>query len=1213
MTVEPENLGPLPKYAIDELPPLPEIKRSSFTKEEFDYFVRGIRTDEDQGNKNVSQVIAQTLAGELSQDMPDYAGKKLFDYNSLRDGTALFFEYGSKTKNLAPEQRRLSDSQIIQLFAEDDQGRNIEPGSFLQGFGRDFIPQTLSLAGFIQGGRTGFSLNPMKHPVSLAVSSTIGAILGAGGMKYTGDELMNAIIGDEKIILPEHRASYEAGKSTAGAMAWLPLPFMISKDFSLNTANYMRYLNSRINGIGPTTGGATTPNSIKYTEAIERLITGVGTSARKNKLQTLAVESGATLGVGTGAYIAETEFPENALARVGFEAGLGFKFGLATQPVAALLTNLPGIKNTLRSIVSTVREKGIKESLNPLKMSRQNAAVQRLLNALEDAENAGGDTVENVIKALESDDLLTQLTDETGELIKLTAGTKTGNPTLLAVEAALDNLGGGLKGNRVSGAEKATQALKALIFALADTGDQRALQHVADLSESIFEAEITGEIGKATERVLNAFNQVNKNLSPETQGTNVELGEKIANMVVNGLLPNLRTKEKSLWNKISLNIPIGNFRDSKGDVSEIPNYIRVWNDLKADLPEELRKVLEKEMFTIDGFVRRTTKEMGLDEVATETAGLRPPEGLLAEAQAFQRAQVGDATEEIIFPTANNLVKMRGEALRLVRKYGEGREPDPNLKRIASAMERAFLQDLDNATVGLNFRQDYDNARAYSRALNDSFRRAFAGEMEYLSPELVAKKFLTGGNDVTYLRAKQLEDLANFTLNSAKNFGGDAIKDADDTIGTINQIQEQIIRNARALSFDETTGKVNINALNKYIKENEDLVKLFPKVFDDLKDAKTANILFDNTSAATKRRRATVNNQMSFYNVMNPKIDLQTGRRVGTESPTSAISLLMAGGNRFKTDDLNNLLKLVNAVEDPELRKSAMNGLKSSILEWATMFGGGTSRDTFSSTAMFEALYAPMKNVKEKQSLMNWMTSNGVIDKAETQRLETLLREMVRLERASAKGEIGELVEQTGPVLDYMTAMIGSAIGTRTQRIFTGGSAGPGSIVAAGKGVEAARNIFQEIPAALRVDVMSEIMENPKLLAAMLRKPSTKKEKIRIGKYVKQLLFNLGYVSGTRPTPTVIRELEEDLTEEKFDPSTLRDDTEEKIETSAVVPEPRVSPVQTPNPLLISQNLPQARPQPATASGPVDRTKYAALFPNDMASSMIKGGIGGLMG
>ena len=72
MTVEPENLPPLPEYAIDELPPLPAINRSTFSKEAFDYFVKRLRTDEDQKNKNVSQVIAEVVAGEVSQDMPEY-------------------------------------------------------------------------------------------------------------------------------------------------------------------------------------------------------------------------------------------------------------------------------------------------------------------------------------------------------------------------------------------------------------------------------------------------------------------------------------------------------------------------------------------------------------------------------------------------------------------------------------------------------------------------------------------------------------------------------------------------------------------------------------------------------------------------------------------------------------------------------------------------------------------------------------------------------------------------------------------------------------------------------------------------------------------------------------------------------------------------------------------------------------------------------------
>ena len=137
--------------------------------------------------------------------------------------------------------------------------------------------------------------------------------------------------------------------------------------------------------------------------------------------------------------------------------------------------------------------------------------------------------------------------------------------------------------------------------------------------------------------------------------------------------------------------------------------------------------------------------------------------------------------------------------------------------------------------------------------------------------------------------------------------------------------------------------------------------------------------------------------------------------------------------------------------------------------------------------------------------------------------------------------------------------------------------------------------------------MTELLENPDLLARMMTRSTSDYEKGRLAKILEKQFMDLGFIStpARRSVPLIIKE---EPLESALD---SQNQEEEKIDTSAVVPEPRVSPVQTPNPLLISQNLPQV--QPATASGPVDRTKYAALFPNDMASNLIKSGIGGLMG
>ena len=47
------------------------------------------------------------------------------------------------------------------------------------------------------------------------------------------------------------------------------------------------------------------------------------------------------------------------------------------------------------------------------------------------------DRSEALIKELSDDSITNQLYDESGQLIKLTAGQKSGNPTLMAIEASL--------------------------------------------------------------------------------------------------------------------------------------------------------------------------------------------------------------------------------------------------------------------------------------------------------------------------------------------------------------------------------------------------------------------------------------------------------------------------------------------------------------------------------------------------------------------------------------------------------------------------------------------------------------------------------------------------------------------------------------------------------------------------------------------------------
>ena len=157
-----------------------------------------------------------------------------------------------------------------------------------------------------------------------------------------------------------------------------------------------------------------------------------------------------------------------------------------------------------------------------------------------------------------------------------------------------------------------------------------------------------------------------------------------------------------------------------------------------------------------------------------------------------------------------------------------------------------------------------------------------------------------------------------------------------------------------------------------------------------------------------------------------------------------------------------------------------------------------------------------------------------------------------------------------------------------------------------------------------MDVMTQMLKDPEMLAVMLKKGRTERERNAIGGRLTSLLVEKGLIPagkvtanfGRRALPAVVRERNEALQEEiqRIDSALPTNDQQ-----GAFVPPPvqqRPSPVVPPT--TQASAVPSPAPAPAS-SGPVDRTRYAALFPNDSISGMMKttqqmsrGGIASLM-
>ena len=155
---------------------------------------------------------------KFTQSMVKILGKQFDDpefmtYQGLKTGTSPVFDLFPKLSQLPPEKRRLTDEKIINLFAFDPQGRAISPGTFLEGFQREIIPQAASVPSFMGGFAAGQTMVSGVPPVTVptaiirfGVPLVTGTLTSLGG--YTlGEKIADETLGEERVLLPNQQAA----------------------------------------------------------------------------------------------------------------------------------------------------------------------------------------------------------------------------------------------------------------------------------------------------------------------------------------------------------------------------------------------------------------------------------------------------------------------------------------------------------------------------------------------------------------------------------------------------------------------------------------------------------------------------------------------------------------------------------------------------------------------------------------------------------------------------------------------------------------------------------------------------------------------------------------------------------------------------------------------------------------------------------------------
>jgi len=1243
------------------------ITPAQFTAEEFeqllDVYKRNDPTDKTGEKGLVSALVSEIRAGKPFSD--DY-----FSEEALYSGKAKWLE----TVELGQDKlkgQRLNAPTILSLLATDMEGRPVQEGTVKGGLKSGFIPGMVSTGAFATGFYTtnaALQLNPLTAvPVTIPQAAARVILPTAVGIYSSimgldaGSEISKKIIGTDPIILPGSKYKFAAGKSISENASLALLPYAAYRNINLgplaiaNTFTPVVTKKSFLSGKKKIKA----PISFKITRGYENFLNRMRNFAYERPGTFLALEGSAVAGAGIARAGAEQKYPGDKTMAAVAEGFGGFSGGLFGD---FFIRNIVDGMRGIKTAYSTVKEEGgvgplIKGTIDSLRGKNENEVANFLIDFIE---RNGGD-VEKIIKNLTDENLgkmLKQYQEKTGVAVNLTSGVASRSPAILALEKALELTSQGIAQQRDEANTQGIEAIRTGLLAIYGLGDPRTISMAAENFKFAFEGQM--------ETILNArLKDLNKSF--DKLKTGVDTGDELENLAVYGnkvyemikrLKANDRAKESMLWGNINKGLVVENFLDPKGNQTNVPNFITIFNKIKSPhaAPESYQKDMEI-LSSLEDFKNRKQFELGLD-----------PERM---------------PDEVAPVTMGELLSMYSKALSIARE-------NPNndfVRGAASKFARAVLRDINSLPEGTNV--EYDIARAYSKAFNDVYTRTYVNEVTRLNkagglfttPEELGRKIYQ--TDSAVLRVKEFDDIGQFQLNAlfSKILGGEEsaallksaedaalnketgvfefeelrkwtaenraqlenlpgvaiFREADETVAELgtsaydnvmNILQSSkdiratgnnIIRLIRSEAFDpQDPTKVSVPALKKWMNkdENKRLLEIFPDLNEDLLDIINGDTgkltLFQRAQQETKDTVKRATQGFSFQSLLPDQ---------NIDSPTNVIMEAIKLTNPAPITNLDRLYSVIkNAPQswtspitnETFTKADAIAGFKNSILD-SIFINSGAGTPSFNATKAYRQLFTPLPKAKNKQRISEWLVENEVYTKAEMKNIEELFGQMVELEQTIFKGsaaDVDTLMTKMGPSADLILSVLGSSAGTRLQALIPGDS-GTGSLIAAGRGAqvfrEAYKNVFASMPNFLKMDLLRDIVSDKDLLATVLRKGKTEQEKKNIGNKLAGYLVDRLFAGPLR------RQIPAFSVGDFQQPQDFKPEVPEVQEeqTNVNVREPvlqRQSPNVQPNITNISQVSPTLNPVQNTQ--PVNRQRFAALFPEDRA--LIEG-IGSLRG
>ena len=659
----------------------------------------------------------------------------------------------------------------------------------------------------------------------------------------------------------------------------------------------------------------------------------------------------------------------------------------------------------------------------------KNATEVQFGKSLVNAIKEAGDDPEQVLRVLEA-----------GNPYGLTAAKLAADPVMMATERALSKKSDVAARSFREKGVKAREVMTAQINILRLDGNPENLATIAGLREAqfdtIMEERVQIAIAKAKSMVEKG---VRKGLTDEALG---DISAR-ARAVLDAELDRAEDFVSELYGKVSLNVPV-----------------------RMDRTQQV----------IDEILSRS---------ADELKGQKIPSYLMNTVNAAKKNSKGAATYDPdtfvitdgvqgpVMTDSRNMIDLRRQLLSDARAA----EIDPAKAMQAGLnkkLQAALMDDLDAAfKEGMD--ESYDTARAANRAMNDVFERSFAGKAmalgkrgEVIDPrEMLKRAFATGG-EAASLKLQDLEDATRFMVTRGMGDEG--------ATTVMLKAQEEALRLISTVSMKD--GRINPDTMVEYIRKNGKLFNREPfiSVRDDLFEAIKSENGLRRLEDFVKRRNNDIGKNSAFAKIS------------GSNPVDYASRILVSSG-----DQESMFIKMFNMAKKGGTNKQGVqvvtpeqgiSSARASVLNAA--FERSKQGSVFNLDTFREMLFVP--RVSGQKSPITIMREQGVMEPEHVQNLSKLFNSLETLKIAERQGFGADPKQSVGEIGLVLGAKIMASKAASALQRATGQSGA--SIIVAGAVAKAAETVVSKIPAAKVQDVAILLMNDPKALAAVMRKETT---------------------------------------------------------------------------------------------------------------------------